>query len=690
MRWPPRMREHGRMSHRRRLRVLLGAALLAYLAGEALLLVISGRGEVPEAAGEAVLAVLVLPPALLLGLLVTWRRPDSPAGPALVALAAAPVFTWGLEEWGATYQTAHPLPAAHLGAFLAGGAWVVNFAGFVQLCRVFPNGPLPGRFWRAVPCAYLGACALVITVIGLDPKAYQSRGGSLPGATPVPLSDTAFRIGDVVAGVVLLATLGSAVASLVARYRRGDDLTRVQLRWLMLGAGSVPVLLLAGWVAELAGLPVDVAYSGFMVAMVVIVPATVAIAILRHDLLDVDRLLSESVSWLITTLVSAAVFALVVLGVAQLSTRADDRVGITAAAFVTALALLPLHRRVHRAVGRVLDRERTVMVATIQAFVRQVRDGQAQPEDVEDALRRSLRDPALRVLLRRPGADGYVDLTGTPVDPPPGDLIPLAARDSEVGALVLGRSTARRRRRAREVAVEARLPIEVSRLRVELRRALDDAQSSRTRLVEAVADERRRLERDLHDGAQQRILAVGLRLRSVQRTLPTDGPTHAELDAAVAALEATVAELRRLAHGVRPSRLDEGLDAAIRDLVRDCPIPVDVQVEREAVNEAAVNEAAVNEAAVNEAAVSEAAVTTAYFVIAECLANTLKHAGASRVGVTVTRVDARLAVQVADDGRGGATEGFGLTALRDRVTALGGRLDIVSPLGAGTTVRAEV
>ena len=649
MRGRPGMGEHGQVSPRRRLRVLLGLAVLAYGAGVALLLVIAAQGAVPGTGAALLLAFVGMPPAILLGLLVAWRRPGSPVGPALVALTAAPALTSGLEQWGATYGTPHPLPAAHLGAFLAGGVWVFNLAGFVLLCLVFPTGFPPGRFWRAVPLAFLGAAALVIVIIGLDPMNLAL---------------------DVAAGVVFLAALGSSVAALVVRYRRGDDLTRVQLRWLVLGAGSVPVLLLAGWLAEFAGAPVDVAYVGFLGAMVFVVPATVAIAILRHDLLDVDRLLNESVSWLITSLVSAAVFALVVLGVAQLSTTANERIGITAAAFVTALALLPVHRRVHRLVGRVLDRERTVMIATMQEFVRKVRDGQAQPEEVQDALRLSLGDPALLVLLRRPGADGYVDLSGSVVDAPPGELIPLVARDSEVGALVLGKSTARRRRRAREVAVEARLPIEVSRLRVELRRALGEAQSSRSRLVEAVADERRRLERDLHDGAQQRILAVGMRLRSVQRTLPAGGATHAELDAAVNALEATVAELRRLAHGIRPSRLDEGLDAAIHDLVRDCPIPVDLRVER--------------------AEVSEVAATTAYFVVAECLANALKHAGANRVGVTVARAGAGLSVLVADDGRGGAREGFGLTALRDRVTALGGRLDIVSPLGAGTTVRAEV
>ncbi|MET7399768.1 histidine kinase [Dactylosporangium sp. NPDC005572] len=641
----------------------LAVAVLAYAAGVALQFAVSP----PDAAARALVA---LSPTVLLGLLVGWRRPASPAGPALAGLGAAPALTWALEDWGASYATAHPLPGALLGAYLGGGGWVLNFAGFVALCLVFPTGPLPGRRWRAVPWAFLGAAALVIAVIGLEPLGYADRGGPLPGTAPLPLGIAAFRVLDVVAGLVLLAVLGAAVAALVTRYRGGDDLTRVQLRWLMLGAGSVPVLLAAGWVAEFAGAPIAVAYTGFVAAMVLLVPAAVAIAILRHDLLDVDRLLSGTVSWLVTSLVSAGVFALVVLGVAQVSARADDRVGITAAAFVTALALLPLHRRVHAAAGRLLDRERTVMVASIRRFVGAVRDGRAQPEEVEAALRAGLGDPALRVLLRLPGTGGYVDLAGAAVEVPLENLLPLAARDAEVGALVLGRSTARRRRQARELAVEARLPIEVSRLRIELRQALQDARTSRARLVEAVTEERQRLERDLHDGAQQRILAVGMRLRSVQRTLAPDGPVHAELDAAVGGLEATVAELRRIAHGMRPSRLDEGLAAAVGDLVRDSPVPVDVRVD--------------------DADVSEAAATTAYYVIAECLANALKHAGATRIGVTVRPVAAQLHVEVDDDGRGGAVAGFGLTALGDRVAALGGRIEIVSPAGAGTLVRAFV
>jgi signal transduction histidine kinase len=138
----------------------------------------------------------------------------------------------------------------------------------------------------------------------------------------------------------------------------------------------------------------------------------------------------------------------------------------------------------------------------------------------------------------------------------------------------------------------------------------------------------------------------------------------------VAALEDVVHELRRLAHGVRPSRLDDGLSAAIHHLVRDSAIPIDVHA--------------------GEMAVTDAVATTAYFVVAESLANTLKHARASRARVTLAPSGARLIVEVTDDGCGGAQTGSGLTALCDRVTALGGRFELVSPPGGGTTIRAEL
>ncbi|MDI2125485.1 sensor histidine kinase [Yinghuangia seranimata] len=391
---------------------------------------------------------------------------------------------------------------------------------------------------------------------------------------------------------------------------------------------------------------------------------------LRHDLFDVDRLMGETLAWLLTTLVSAGVFAAVVFGLGA-AVGASGAVGGGGAAFAVALLVLPLHRRVQAAVGRVVDRERYVHAARIQQFVRDVRDGTAAPEDVETVLRDTLDDPGLTLWLKLPGstADGYVDPSGTAVAAPPdGGRIPLRSGPAEVGLVVLGRTSARRQRRARELVALAALPIEVSRLRLELRAALEDARTSRARLVQAATEERRRLERDLHDGAQQQIVAAGMRLRSVQRRLESGSPEHRELDAAVEALEASIAELRSLAHGLRPSRLDDGLPAALASLVADSPVPVRLSVA--------------------DVPLPEVLATTLYFVVAEAYANALKHAAAGELTVEVAHTGDALTVLVADDGVGGAHGP--MTSVRDRVTSVGGEFAIESPDGVGTTVKAVI
>jgi signal transduction histidine kinase len=661
------------MGHASRTRWTVIVPLAGYAVGT-IVAAFAAWGSVPVQGSQVALENIILfSPPVVLGLLVIWKRPESAAGPALLVLGAAPMLTTAVETWGSSFTTTDPWPLARLGATLATGVWVFHLAGFVLLCLVFPNGVLPGRRWAALPWVFLGVAVAVAVVVMLLPDQYATDGGELPGHTPLRLPDPLWDALIAVAGLSLLGVLGSAVAALVVRYRRGSELTRLQLRWVMLGAGSVPALLAGGWVAEAFGAPIAAAYSPFLAAIVFLLPATVAFAILRHDLFDIDRLLSASVAWLLTAAVAAGVFALVVLAGVELARSgdlvADSRPAIVAGAFITALLLIPLHRWLHNATARVLDRERTVMTASIQEFVRRVRDGEAQPEAVQDVLRTTLDDPALEVLLKAPGEDGFVDLTGVRREPPPAaTLIPLTARDAEIAMIVLGRVSARRLRWARDMAVEARLPIEVSRLRMELHGALDDARASRARLVEAAASERQRLERDLHDGAQQHILAVGMRLRAIQRQRPLDNATSLEIDAAVAGLEDTVTELRRLAHGVRPMRLDDGLEAAIQDLARDSAIPIEVRV--------------------GDFAVSEAVATTAYFVVAESLANTMKHAGAANARVTLNATDERLTVEVSDDGCGGALAGSGLTALRDRVRALGGDLELLSPAGGGTTIRA--
>ncbi len=658
----------GTVTRIRRAPAVVVGGVCVYLVAAVVLIGTTLTPNRTDSLAGALATIALSQPPLWLGLLLARRRADNPTGPALIALGAAVVLTAAIEDWGGTFATGDPWPASRVVATVAPGVWVFNLAGFFLLCLVFPDGPLRGRGWRALPWLGLAAAIVVDAMVSLVPENFRRSGGVLPGSTPLQVP-TPVRAGLFAASELsLLAVLGFALTSIVVRYRHGDSSTRQQLRWMMLGAGSVPVLLVAGWLASALGAPVAVAFVGFIVAMLVVLPLAVTVAILKYDLFDVDRLLSESAAWFITTLVAAGAFASVVSVAAALSLR-DSHVGAVGAAFLVAIALLPAHSRIQRLVGRVFDRDRTVGLMEMREFVRRVRDGQAPAEQLEAELRRVLGDPALRVLLQLPGAVSFVDLEGTPTEPPQSaHTIALRSGTSDVGVVVPGQHSARHLRRTRELLVEARMPIEVARLQLQLHAALQDAQASRARIVAAAAEERHRLERDLHDGAQQRIVTIGMRLRSIQRTHAIGPSTHGELDTAVDALESVVADLRRLAHGVRPRGLDDGLDAAVRSLAADSPIPVTVDIAA--------------------AALSETVMTTAYFVIAEGLTNTLKHSQASRAHVSYTNTAGGHVIEVRDDGIGGVTAG--LTALRDRVTALGGRLDVISPVGHGTVLRAEL
>jgi signal transduction histidine kinase len=639
-----------------RARTLVAGATILYVAAfvvrEILAFGPASVGTPPSV--PATMALLL--PALLLGWLVAARAPASPIGPALALTAVMPALVYTVEDWGASYGTSSPWPAAHLFAVVGAGVWAWLYSGFATLVLVFPDGLLPGRRWRAIAVAVPLSAALLNFTISADISNFaDGRLGDPPFVPPTPV-----RVAlTVVAFGFFLAVLLAAASAPVVRFRHGDAVTRLRLRWLMLAALSVPTLLGIGWLAMALGAPADIAYGVFLIAMLALVPLAIAVAILRHDLLDIDRLLGGTLSWLITTITSAAIFTGLVIAIDNLFPQ-HQRAGVTSAAFITALVLLPLHQWLHRAVGRVVDPDRTVALAQIRDFVRRVRDGQAEPEQVEEVLRKALDDPSLRVILQRPGEQ---------FDLPP-SAMPLQTGGSTVGALVLGTTSARRVRRAREAAVEARLPIEVSRLRLELRDALSEVRASRSRLMSEVTAERQRLERDLHDGAQQQLIALGMRLRSLQHQLGPGVPQYGEIDELVETLEQTVAELRRIAHGVRPSRLDDGLAVALRRLVRESSVPVDLVVP--------------------ELEVGEGVATAVYFTVGEAIANALKHAQATRISIEVGLTGQRLRVLVRDDGIGGAQEGFGLTSLRDRVASVGGELTLDSPPGAGTSIRAEI
>ncbi|HEX2104923.1 MAG TPA: histidine kinase [Solirubrobacteraceae bacterium] len=211
-------------------------------------------------------------------------------------------------------------------------------------------------------------------------------------------------------------------------------------------------------------------------------------------------------------------------------------------------------------------------------------------------------------------------------------------------------------------------------LRAQLREQNDELRASRARLVAAADAERRRLERDLHDGAQSRFVAIALELRRAHAKAPPGSEVARMLDRAIAELGAGLDELRELARGIHPAVLTErGLDAALDALAARAPLPVEVE-------------------GTLGGRVAEAAEIAAYYVVSEALANVAKYAGADHATVRVAHRGDRLVVEVADDGVGGARPeaGSGLRGIADRVGALDGRLGVHSPAGEGTRVRVEI
>jgi PAS domain S-box-containing protein len=216
---------------------------------------------------------------------------------------------------------------------------------------------------------------------------------------------------------------------------------------------------------------------------------------------------------------------------------------------------------------------------------------------------------------------------------------------------------------------------EVHRLNAELHARLEELAASRARIVTAGDEARRRLERNLHDGAQQRLVTLSLALRVALGNLDSD-PAAARAALADASDELAVAldELRELARGLHPAVLsDRGLRAAVETLADRAPVPVEI-------------------VDIPDERLPEPVEAAAYYLIAEALTNVTKYARASAVRVRVAASDANVVVEVSDDGVGGAdpAAGSGLRGLADRVESLGGSLEVVSPAGAGTTLRAEI
>jgi signal transduction histidine kinase len=605
----------------------------------------------------------------IVGLLIANRQPRNLVawilmlGPALVTLSfpVGVLFGYG---WQLQVDRA---------------SWPLLYAWPIAIAFAFPDGRLLSPRWKWVVGPAAVCFAAFMTVALLDPTPFYGDDASVPN----PLADNAAGEQLNASWVVIplfVGMLGSLIAGVVAvtlRTRRATGTERLQMLWFVWPVSLVPVvLLLCGSTSFFFGDSViDWVLFPLLLLLEVAIAASIGIAVLRYRLYAIETLVNRTVVYVSVTMLLVAAYAGITIGLGVL-VGGDSPWVIAVATLAVAVAFRPLRARIQDLVDRRYRRARYEGVRLVRAFEDEVRDGLRAPEEIGLVVAEALGDPLAELYFWLPESAAFADATGDTVAELPRDdrAEREIRREDARTAMLLHDPTLRDHRDLLDgVLSAAALSIEMARLRVEVRLQLAEVEASRARIVEAGYEERRRLERDLHDGAQQRLVSLGVRLRRLQLALPKGAEVLSPaIDQAVEEVGATIGDLRKIAAGVRPARLDDGLAAALRDLARTTPIPVEVEAPRERV-----------------AASVEAA---AYFVACEAVTNAVKHGSASKVAVRAVRDNGSLHVSVSDDGVGGAVvrRGSGLAGLRDRVAAHGGTFELVSPQGGGTRVEVGI
>jgi signal transduction histidine kinase len=670
--------EHGGVKSRRVAALAWGLCVVMAVASAVLLVLGPGRpvrDDVFGGVGGASFLVLSLAFATV-GAIVAARVPGNRIGWVFCVIGllnSATGLAWVYADYG-LHATSQRLPLAAAAAALPGEP-VAALLGFGLL--LFPDGRLPSPRWR--PVVYvLGIAAALLFVTDVlrpgpldEPFALVSNPLGVPGTRGA--LDAVNNLGWLLAaGGILLGA-----RSLLVRLRQARGVERQQLE-LVLAVGAVVATVacldMCTWLIWPHGsLQIRIAGVGAGFAAF---PLAAGVAILRYRLYDIDVVVNRTLVYVALTALLAAGYGLttLLLGIALGRGSAWTTAGATLA---VAVAFGPLRARVQDVVDRRFSRARYEAQRRVSGFLEDLRAGRAAPVGIEGLLRGLVGDPRLELRFLLPQSELYVDARGIPAADPPGDLrqrTPIERAGTPVGMILHQPPRPEQPDLLPRLVEGGGLAIEIARLRVQLRRQLAQVEASRARIVAAGHEERRRIERDLHDGAQQRLVSIGLAIRHAQHELGDGSPRRAgqTLDGAVAELTLAIEELRELARGLPPAQLDAGLAPALNELAGRAPLPVEVRA--------------------TAARLAPGVEAAAYFIACEGLTNAVKHARASKVVLSAAQDNGALVVSIADDGIGGAAsgEGSGLIGLSDRVAAQGGRLTILSRPGEGTTLTAEL
>jgi signal transduction histidine kinase len=652
---------------------------------------------------EAAWTLAFMVPLYATGVFAFLKRPDLPIARLLLVAACC---------WTVSLSVAGLLDGIHEEEGLVEGVWplavlasLANLAAPVLsavFVALFPDGRYGRRYERVAVGAMLAMLAIaaldLFTSARLD-LASDSVSGRREIENPLEIGGLSALNAPVDAVVHSIGiTFAAALLLLVLRYRRSGQEQRSQIRLVLVVALTGVIGAEALWALSRLDAPA-LETAGTVVALtcIALLPIAVLVAILRYRLLDVDILLRKSLVYGALWLLIAASY---VGAAAALGIAAGGRVPVAVAVLLTiaaTLAFQPLRRRLERLADRWVFGERLggyELLAGFGATLEETFDPDELCARLADTVRRGLRVSWARVLVRRSTGDGYVldpqAAAGSAPDAPttPAASVQLTHGSEALGAIEIGPKedetelSDEDRRLLETLARQAALAIRNARLAADLSVSLgeirvqaEELRASRKRLVTAGDAERRRIERNIHDGVQQELVALIANLRLARNQLARD---PAEADETLSALQDeaghVLEDLRQLARGIHPSLLsDHGLAEAIEARAARMPLPVSVRLD----------------SAARTARFADDIEGAAYFVASEALANVLKHSAATRVGVAIGYADGLLELEVSDDGRGidpQAMSGAGLANMADRVAALGGRVTIDSRPSEGTRV----
>jgi signal transduction histidine kinase len=683
---------------------LVVAALLIHL--------IPGHGyrSATSVGGLSQLFVTVAVMAFLLafatvGALVASRVPANPVGWLLLGSALAYTL--------ATVATGLPAPRA---SAPAGYVAVADLAGqplytaglalgFVTLL-LFPTGSLPSRRWRWAGWL-IGAGWLLFTI---GQTLGPARLPDFPAANPAALGGSAGRALSVLQTGQVLALVGGVLAcvSLIVRFRRSEAVVRKQIEWLAYAAAVVVAGLIASSLLQLRPHTeaLDNYTNGIVSLALAAIPVAMGIAILTRRLYDIDGIVNKTVVYLSLAAFITAVYIALAVGIGQAADRqgkASFGLSVLATALV-AVAFQPVRQRVQRLANRMVYGQRATPYEALSAFADQI--GATVPaEQMLPHLARVLAEATGAARTRVWLADGGVlrpeaacpaddpdeprqreAITlpphGLPVFPGVTMAFEVSHAGERLGALTLAKRpgealTPVEGRLAAQLAGQAGLVLHNAGLTDQLKERLAELRASRKRIVAAADGERRRLERNIHDGAQQQLVALSVMARLAETTVDSDKDgARAMLVQAQADAADALENLQDLARGIYPPLLaDQGVAAALAAQARKSPVPVLVDADGLG----------------RYAQEAEAAV---YFCVLEALQNVAKYAAASRAAVRLSGQADALEFSVTDDGAGfdagSAAYGTGLQGMADRLAALGGDLQVRSRPGHGTTVTGRL